>query len=190
MRVESFQRLTLAAVFALSAVTARGQELLGRTIVSVSCVADGPFDREDVARLVAVTAGRPLSEEDTAATLRNLYATRRFADVRIEADAVGEGVAVTVVLFNAFHIHPLVFAGHVPIPRAELRRALPFAQDALFSSAAVDRGAAELERRLQADGYLSARVRAEVSFDAPRFNARVTYRIDPGPSASRMAVVS
>ena len=183
MRVESFQRLTLAAVFALSAVTARGQELLGRTIVSVSCVADGPFDREDVARLVAVTAGRPLSEEDTAATLRNLYATRRFADVRIEADAVGEGVAVTVVLFNAFHIHPLVFAGHVPIPRAELRRALPFAQDALFSSAAVDRGAAELERRLQADGYLSARVRAEVSFDAPRFNARVTYRIDPGPSA-------
>ncbi|HEV2064992.1 MAG TPA: POTRA domain-containing protein, partial [Thermoanaerobaculia bacterium] len=183
MRVESLRRIALAAVFALSAVAAGGEEVLGRTVVSVSYVADGPIDRTEIERLVAIRSARPLSEEDTAATIRNLFATRRFADVRIEANPDGDGVAVTVVLFRAFRVRPLRFTGRAGISGAELARALPFAPGALYSSEAVGQGADALERRFQAEGYLAARVRPIVSFDRVRFDASVTYAIDAGPAA-------
>jgi outer membrane protein insertion porin family len=151
--------------------------------VSVSCVADGPFDTTEVARLVAILPGRPLAEDDAAATIRNLYATRRFADVRVEAAPEGDGVAVLIVLFRAFRIHPLRFSGQIRLPRAELGKALPFGPGALFSGTAVDQGAEAIEHRLQAEGYLSARVRPEVVFDRERFDARVTYVIEAGAAA-------
>ncbi|MGH9400323.1 MAG: POTRA domain-containing protein, partial [Thermoanaerobaculia bacterium] len=47
----------------------------------------------------------------------------------------------------------------------------------------VAQGADALERRLQAEGYLSARARPDVSFDRERFDARVTYVIEAGPTA-------
>ena len=171
--------------FAFSAVTAaaRGEDFFGRTVVSVSCVADGPFDPNDVARLVAIKSGRPLSEGDTTATIRNLFATRRFADVRIEAEPEAEGVAVLVVLFRAFRIQPLKFSGQVPISRAELRKELAFGPGALFSGTAVDQGAEALQHRLQAEGYLFARVRPDVTFDRKEFAARVTFRIEAGTAA-------
>jgi outer membrane protein insertion porin family len=187
LRIASLGRLALAAVFLLCAARARGEELLGRTVVSVACVADGPFKKDEVAALVALKAGRPLTEEDTAATLRNLYATGHFADARIEAVADGDGVAVTVVLFAAYRIHPLVFTGNLPVSRAELRKALPFAPDALYSDASLEEGAAAIVRRLQADGYLSAHVRVDVTLDPERFRARVTYTIQAGPSALAVA---
>jgi len=149
----------------------------------VSCVADGPFDTTEVARLVAILPGRPLAEDDAAATIRNLYATRRFADVRVEAAPEGDGVAVLIVLFRAFRIHPLRFSGQIRLSRAELRKALPFGPGALFSGTAVDQGAEAIEHRLQAEGYLSARVRPEVVFDRERFDARVTYVIEAGAAA-------
>jgi outer membrane protein insertion porin family len=161
----------------------RGEELVGRAVVSVSCVADGPFDPKEIAQLVAVRTGRPFSEADTAATIRDLYSTQRFADVRIEAEPEGDGVAVRVVLFRAFRIQPLRFSGQVPISRAELRKSLSFGAGALFSGTAVDQGAEALEHRLQAEGHLSARVRPEVTFDRDKFDARVTYRIDAGAAA-------
>ena len=181
--VEHLRRLALAAVLALSAAAAVGQVFSGRMVNSVSCIADGPIDQGEIGRLVAIRAGQPLSEEDMAATIVNLYATRRFADVRIEATSEGDSIAVMIVLFRAFRIRPLVFAGTVPISRGELRKALPFGPGALYTSEAVEQGARALERRLQADGFLSAQVQAQVVFDRKKFDARVTYAINPGPAA-------
>jgi outer membrane protein assembly complex protein YaeT len=183
LRAARLGRLALAAAILLPAARARAEELLGRTIVSVSCVADGPFKKDEVEALVTLKAGRPLSEEETAATLRNLYATGHFSDARIEAVPEGDGVAVTVVLFAAYRIHPLVFAGTLPVSRAELRKALPFAPDALYSDASLADGAEAIVRRLQAEGYLSARVSVDVALDRARFRARVTYSIQAGPAA-------
>ena len=63
MRAARLGHLALAAAFLLLAARARGEELLGRTIVSVSCVADGPFKKDEVEALVTLKAGRPLSEK-------------------------------------------------------------------------------------------------------------------------------
>ncbi len=53
----------------------------------------------------------------------------------------------------------------------------------LYSWSAVEQGARALERRLQAEGFLSARVQPAVTLDRQKFAAQVTYAIEPGPAA-------
>ena len=157
--------------------------LYGREIVSVSYTTDGgPIEQPFVA-LIEISAGRPLTEEQTGATIRNLFATRRFADVQIEAQPAERGVGVIVHLFRAFQVKPLTFAGKLPLSREELRRALLFSEGSIFQQQEVDEGVETLQHRLQQEGFLRARVTPEVTLDRSTFDATVVYRIDPGPRA-------
>ena len=157
--------------------------LYGREVVSVAYTTDGPVEGEPIGSLIEITPGRPLTEEETGATIRNLFATRRFADVQVEARLTQEGVAVVVHLFRAFRVKPLKFAGSLPLSREELRRSLSFAEGSVYQQSEVDESAGALRRRLQQEGFLQARVTPEVAFDRTLFDAHVVYRIDPGPRA-------
>ena len=157
--------------------------LYGRDVVSVAYTSDGPADPGRVTRLIEIKIGRPLTERDTGATIRNLFATREFSDVEIEARPEGTGAAVTVHLFRAFRVRPLKFSGSLPFSREELRRALPFGEGSTFEQSEVDDGAAALRRRLQQDGFLQAQVTPKVTLDRKTFDAAVVYRLEPGARA-------
>ncbi len=161
----------------------QGEDVYGATVVSLAYSSDGAVETADVERLVAISAGHPLTERDTAATIENLFATRLFSDVRIEATPAEGGVAIRVVLLRAFRIHPLRFAGKRGLPAEELRRTLPFFEGSVYSASDVEEGAAAIRRRLLAEGFPQAQVRAETVFDRRRFDARLTYRIDAGERA-------
>ena len=174
----------LAAPTAAPAQTDQTQPALyGRDVVSVSYTSDGPVDRDRVGSLIDIRPGRPLTEGETGATIRNLFATRQFADVQIEARPEGDGVAVTLHLFRSFRVKPLKFSGRLPFSREELRRALPFGEGSVFDSSEVDEGAAALKRRLQQDGFLQARVTPNVSLNRTTFDAAVVYGLEPGARA-------
>jgi outer membrane protein insertion porin family len=157
-------------------------EAFGKTVVSVAYTTDGTVDNEEVSRLIDVKGGRPLTEDDTASTIRNLFATRKFSDVRIDAREAPGGVAVTVELFRAFRLWPLKFSG-TPVSRLELRRIVPLTEGAVFQPEALPLGTAAIKRRLAEEGYLQAQVTPEVSYDRTKFNARVLYRIVAGKPA-------
>lgn len=158
------------------------EEAFGKTVVSVAYTTDGTVDNEEVSRLIDVKAGRRLTEDETASTIRNLFATRLFSDVRIDAREVPGGVAVTVELFRAFRVWPLKFSG-TPVSRLELRRIVPPTEGAVFQAEALPLGEAAIKRRLAEEGYLQAQVTSEVSYDRTKFNARVLYRIVAGKPA-------
>jgi outer membrane protein assembly factor BamA len=188
--VRSASLIALAVISVATPATARAQApeappppLYGREVVSVSYTSDGPADRDRVKQLIEIPTGRPLTEEATGATIRNLFATRQFADVQIEAIPAGDGVAVIVHLFRAFVIKPLKLSGHLGLSREELRRALPFGEGSVFEASQIEDGAAALKRRLQRDGLLQARVSPDVSLDRATFQAAVVYRVEAGPRA-------
>ena len=161
-------------------------DFFGETVVSVAYTSDGPVDQEEVSRLIEVKAGRPLTEDATSATIRNLFATRQFSDIRIEAQDAPGGVAVTVELFRSQRVSPLKFSS-APVPRAELRRVVGFPEGSTFQAEAVAQGAAAIKRRMTEEGYLQAQVTPEVSFDPATFDARVLYRIEAGKPAKAAA---
>lgn len=172
----------LVAFFSTSLAAAQENALFGKTVATVAYTSDGPVDADEVSRLIAIRAGEPLTEDSTGATIRNLFATRQFSDVRVSGVESAAGVEVTVELFLAFRVAPLKFST-APVPRAELRRVLPFAEGAVYQAEALAQGAAAIKRRLAEDGYLTPVVTPEVSLDRKTFKAAVLYRIVPGKPA-------
>ena len=157
--------------------------LAGRTVVALSYTADGPVDAPEIERLVEIHVGQPLTDQATGATIRNLFATNRFADVQIAASEEAEGVAVVVHLARSYQIRPLRFRGAKGLSRDELLRALSFSEGAVFNRAEVDEGARDLKRRLEEEGYLACQVTPRVTLDRERFRARVEYLFEPGIAA-------
>ena len=174
------------------AAAARGAEiapeLYGRTVASVAYTSDGVVDSLDVEALVAIRAGRLLSDADTAATIRNLYGTRRFANVLVEGEPAADGgVAVTVHLWRAYRVSRVSFKGKSSLYAEDLRRAVPFAPGDPFSPSALEAGTAALERRLATEGYLHPAVEPDAAFDPVTFDVTVTYVLDPGERARMTA---
>jgi outer membrane protein insertion porin family len=159
-----------------------GEGATGKPVVSIAYTTDGDVDNAEVSRLIEIKPGMPLTDDSTAATIRNLFATRQFSDIRIEAEDAPGGVAVTIVLFRAFRVAPLKFSGS-PVSRPELRKVVPFSEGTVFQAEAVALGSAAIKRRVAEEGYLQAKVTPEVSYDRKTFNARVLYRVDAGKPA-------
>ena len=183
--------LGLAAVLLLSAaggalgqvLPAEPSALYGRPVQSVGYTTDGPVDKDEVSRLVSIKPGQPLTEEATGSTIRHLFATRRFSDVRIEALPAEAGVEVTIHLFRAYRVNPLRFDDGVSVPKEDMRRVVPLAEGAVFQAEELEEGAEALKRRLDAEGYITATVQPEVFFDPKTFDAEVIYRIEAGKPA-------
>ncbi|MEP6770018.1 MAG: POTRA domain-containing protein, partial [Acidobacteriota bacterium] len=129
-----------------------------------------------------IRVGQPLTEKATGNSIRNLFATGHFADVQIETQTATGGLAVVIHLARSYRVRPLRFA-HATLDRDELLRALSFSEGSVFQASEVEEGAAAIRRRLEAEGYLHAKVTPEVTFDRDRFRARVVYRIEPGKPA-------
>jgi len=157
--------------------------LVGATVVSLSYTSDGPVDRDEVQRLISIRTGQPLTEEATGSTIRHLFSTRRFSDVRIEAERSEGGVAVTVHLFRSYRVNPLRFDDGVSVSREEMRRTVPFSEGAVFQAEQLEEGTKALKRRLDAEGYIAATVAPEVFFDRSTFDAEVIYHIEAGKPA-------
>jgi outer membrane protein insertion porin family len=183
-RLTAFGVLVLAIAGSVSGQpVAETPRYFGATVVSLAYTSDGPVDRDEVERLISIRSGQPLTEETTGSTIRHLFATRRFSDVRIEAESTEGGVAVTIHLFRSFRVNPLKFDDGVSVSRDEMRRTVPFSEGAVFSAGELEEGTKALERRLDAEGYIAATVQPEVFFDRSTFDAEVIYHIEAGKPA-------
>ncbi len=181
-------RLVLAVLAA--GAFARGQaaeirtELFGRPVESIAFTSDGPAERREIETLITFRVGRPLTEDDTGATIRNLFGTLEFSNVLVEAEPIdGGGVAVTVHLWRSFRVARIEFYGKVSLSREEMHRAIPFSERDPFNQTALAEGASSLERRLGTDGYMHPVVDPKVIFDDRKFTATVVYRIAAGERA-------
>jgi outer membrane protein insertion porin family len=156
----------------------------GRTVASVAYASDGEVDADEVGDLVAIVAGRPLMEEETGATIRNLYGTRRFSDVVVDAEIVEGGeVRVVIYLWRAYIVRAIELEGKFGPTREDLRRVIPLAPGDPFHAATLEAGTAGIERRLFADGYLDPKVEPEAIFDPVEFTVTAVYRIAAGERA-------
>lgn len=156
----------------------------GKVVQSVQYVSDGEVDAGEVGALIAVVAGRPLTEVETGATIRNLYGTRRYSNVAVDAELLPDGgVAVTVYLWRSYIVRTIEFDGKFAPTREDLRRVVPLSAGDPFNATALEAGAAALERRLAAEGYVEPVVEPEAVFDDKEFTVRVVYRISAGKRA-------
>ena len=178
--MRGLRALAAAAVLLVAGRPAAGLPFAGRPIASVAWDADGLVDRDEVARLLELRAGRPLDEDAVRRSVQNLFATERFANVEVEGEAAPDDrVAVTFHLFRAYRVQTIAFEGK-PVSDDALRRALGFAIGGPYQESEVQEGRDRLRRYLTTEGFADAAVSVRTEFDRERFEARVIYVIAPG----------
>jgi outer membrane protein assembly complex protein YaeT len=156
----------------------------GRLVAAIHLETDTTLTIEAFSSHVTQAVGEPLDRRKVAESLKNLYATGRFKELRAEAEPHGEGVKLI------FRGRATYFLGVVRVegtpdvldPRllttaARLRLGNPILEEDLEAAKM------RLASVLAENGYYRAEVRYELGPDPNTQVAEVTFKLDPGRPA-------
>ena len=161
-------------------------ELDGPIVTAVTFTADTEFDTSRLAGLVTVQQGQPLSSRDVRDSIRTLFATGEFRDIRVDASpAATGGTVVTFRLTVHYRYGELAFEG---ARDEDFGTELRIRSGDVVSLNAIDRSAVAIQERLRRRGFLEATVDTDVQFEREESRADVTFIVEQGPQARVAAI--
>jgi outer membrane protein insertion porin family len=152
-------------------------------IAQINFRADAAFDTTAVAQEVTLKPGEVVTIRELQSSIKNLFGTGNFRDIRVDAARNADGVVLTFALFLHYRVGDIEITG---LDRADLVRAqreLSVRAGEILSLNDVDESAAAVEDLLHRTGYLEATVDPETNFDRARNIADVTFTATAGPRA-------
>jgi outer membrane protein insertion porin family len=155
----------------------------GANVVNVTLKSDARIDTATLMRYVTVKPGQPLSVRAVQSSIKSLYATGDFRDVRVNADPAQGGVNVTFALYTNFRVTDIRFEGIGGADRTRVSRSLTFHLGDVLSLNAVDHSATAVQELLNHDGYLEATVDPETIFQRGQGRASVVLHVTRGARA-------
>jgi outer membrane protein insertion porin family len=143
-----------------------------------------PEDPDELARLLSIGVGLPLSDEAVSSTIRNLLASGLASSVEIytRPDEAG-GVVAMVVLRPVVRVREVRLEGDLGLDRNELRRVLPQNEAEPLSEESVLHGWFAMEDLYVEHGYFRPEIGTRVDTDEETLQATVIYDIQSGPRA-------
>lgn len=155
----------------------------GALISQINFRADARFDTTAVADDITLKPGQPVTMRDLQTSIKTLFSTGNFRDVRVDSQRVGDGVVLTFSLFLNYRVGDIEFTGITGRERNRMQRELTVRPGEIFSLNDVDDSAAAIEEELNRAGYLEATVDPQTTFDRARSLADVSFEVTPGPRA-------
>ena len=157
-----------------------------QTVAEVRFHSDAPFDTTRVDDLVTLKPGQPISIRELQSSIKNLFATGNFRDVRVDASPAG---VLTFSLYLNYRVGEIFIAGLHGSDRASAQRELTIRTGEVLSLDAVDDSSRAIQEWLNRNGYLEATVDPETEFNRARSIASVNFSVTPGPEARIANVV-
>jgi outer membrane protein insertion porin family len=161
----------------------------GQPVVDVRIESDEPMDLHDFSRAITQRIGAPLDHSRVAESLKNLYATGRFRELRVDVQQKEKGVVLIFVGQAQLFVGVVQVEGAPPGMRPDtlssasrLRLGQPLSEEDL--AAARER----LKALLIANGYYQAQVTSELLRHAYEVTD-VLFSVAAGPQARLSAVV-
>jgi translocation and assembly module TamB len=170
-----------AALPPVTAVNARAAD--ARPITQINLRADARFDTNAIANEVTLKPGQPVTVRELQSSIKNLFATGNFRDVRVDATPDANGVVLTFALYLHYRIDQIELEGLPHSERARAQRELTIRNGEVLSLDDVDDSASAVQDALRRNGWLEATVDPETNFDRPRSVADVTLHVTAGPLA-------
>ncbi len=157
-------------------------EFTGIPVSSIEFEADADFDPAELSRLVRIEAGKPLSVVDLQSSIKALFGTGTFRDVRVDAERVGDALAITFRLSLQYRVGEVNFEAEGELLDS-IRREPGVEAEEILSLDRVDQAAVDMVRSYQREGYLEATVDPEVRFNRQESIANVIFHVTSGPRA-------
>src|SRR5207253_1659735 len=122
-------------------------------VTKIDYRADAQFDTAVLRNYVALKVGQPMSLRAVQSSIKSLYATGDFRDVRLESNVVEGGVEVTFVLSLNYRVAEITFEGLHGTERERSEREMSVRTGDVLSLNAVDRSATAVQEYLNRVGF-------------------------------------
>lgn len=178
--------LLLGAVAALAQDPAGGSPVFeGRTIGRLDFKPpDQPLPRPELDRLLPLHVGSPLRQADVRQSLQKLLDTGRYSDVSIDAEPLGDGVALLISTELTYFVGGVSFDGVADPPnRNQLLTATKLELGMPFVESQMQQSVESLQERLRANGLHRATVHYVLERDPHTEEVGVHFQLDAGPRA-------
>ncbi len=168
-----------------SEIQRQSQVLEGRTIGgSISIPATQPLPRNELDRLLPLHVGSPLHQADVRQSLQKLFDTGRFADVAIDAELAGDGVALRISTQLNYFVGGVSFEGVADPPnRNQLLTATKLELGRRSIESQLKQSIDNLQERLRANGLHRATIRYDLDRDPSTEEVGVRFQLNAGPRA-------
>lgn len=143
-----------------------------------------PLPLEELNRLLPLKVGGLVQLEEVRDAIQKLYATGRFSDVSIDADADGPGVALRIATeFNYFIGGVNISGENDPPNRNQLISASKLELGALFAESDLDKAIDNIQEKLRVNGLYNATIQRRVDRRPDTEEANVYFDLDTGNRA-------
>jgi outer membrane protein insertion porin family len=133
---------------------------------------------------LSVAVGKPLDRERVAESIRALYRTGSYADVRAISVRVDGGVRIDFVVREQLFFNQVILHGLISPPsEASAIAAVQLPLGEPYQRATVNEGVERLRELLKEEGFYEAKVKAETVEHPQDHEADVIIDVQPGPRA-------
>jgi len=131
--------------------------------------------------VISVEVGKPLDREQVAASLKSLYRTGDFADIRAVAEPAEDGTQIDfIVNENLFFNQVIILGLKAPPTEASALAAMQITLGDPFRQEILDEAVARLKTRLQEEGLYLAKVDPELQPHPAEHQMDIVVHIQPG----------
>ena len=180
--MRSFRAVLLALTALLVAARGAAETFYGTGIASLTFRGDAPVDTERLLALTDLAPGRTLTQEAVRTSLRNLFATRLFSDLGVEASPSSAGAVVVIFFSAAPRIVRLELSPGAP-GAGRILDAVGLGPGDPWQSDLRGRYEAETRRTLRDAGYFDPKISTLVDAGPDETSVNVRFQIAPGPRA-------
>src|SRR5579871_1609310 len=131
---------------------------------------------------LTVEVGKPLNEDEVAASIRTLYLTGDYSFIRVVALPEGSGVRLDFDVRENLFINQVIIEGLKPPPSdSSAVAALQLSLGQTFNNSEVDDALNRLRDTLREEGLYKATVKSELRPHVDTHQMDVIVHVDPGP---------
>jgi outer membrane protein insertion porin family len=169
---------------AVAAVSQQVGQLEGQNVVEVRVVTgSGEVLSKDIPELL-LAAGHLYDAEAVRASLRKLYATGDYSDLRAEVTSVTGGLRVDLVAQRNYFIGVVRVLGLIDPPSdSAAYSALRLPVGTQFRESELSDAQLRLDEALAQEGFYQAKISTERLPDPPTRRMNLTFHVIPGPRA-------
>ncbi len=163
---------------------ARGEPAQGETVVSVRIVNEQGRVLSENPSGLGIAPGKPLDAEALRESLRQLYRTGDYADLRAETTPVTGGVRLDFIVRENFFVNETRIEGLKEPPSEGVALAsLRLNLGDIFRESDLTEALERLHQTLREDGFYNARLAPSLAPRPETHQMDITIRVEPGPRA-------
>lgn len=164
-------------IFLLSQTSLSQSQQSSPLIREISLQIQGQQDGENMAELIQVNEGEPFSLERISQSIKHLYSTGLFSDIKVLREGEKE-IRLTYVLTRRFFTRKINILVEEGISQKKLKKALDsIRENSAFSDGMVAKAEEELREALRKQGYFDPEIKTAVEKDFKTSSVDILFEV-------------